>query len=92
MASNGTLSAQLSRLLIAFTIEFDNEFEHHMPHKTALFGEVGPVRTSSSGKPIRPVWLVSQAMWSNGMRFVPPDGVPLGSLEGRGANLGGLER
>ncbi|MGN6793317.1 MAG: hypothetical protein ACTHJW_13125 [Streptosporangiaceae bacterium] len=93
MTGDGALSALLSRLLIAFTIEFDNEFEHHMPHRTALVDEAGPEpRVSSSGKPMRRVWLVSQAMWSNGMRFIPPDGVPLRSLEGLGANLGGLQR
>jgi hypothetical protein len=87
------LPSLISRLLVAFTIEFDNEFEHHMPHKTALFGEAGPEpRLSSTGGPMRRTWLVSLAMWSNGMRFVPPDGVPLASVEGLGANLPGLQR
>jgi hypothetical protein len=38
MISDGVLAPLLSRLLIAFTIEFDNEFEHHMPHRTQLLG------------------------------------------------------
>ena len=93
MTIAGALSPCLSRLLIAFTIEFDNEFEHHMPHKTALYGEAGPApRVSSSGQVMRRPWLVSRAMWSNAMVFVPPDGAPLASLEGLGANLPGLER
>ena len=93
MTGDGELPALVSRLLIAFTLEFDNEFEQRMPHRTALFGEGGPApRLSSSGKPMGRVWLTSQAMWSNGMRFVPAGGVPLGSLEGLGANLAGLER
>jgi hypothetical protein len=93
MISDDVLSPFLSRLLVAFTIEFDNEFEHHMPHKTQLFGEAGPEpRVSSTGRPMRRTWLVSLAMWSNGMRFVPPDGVPLATLEGLGANLPGLQR
>jgi hypothetical protein len=89
----GELSATLSRLLVAFTTEFDNEFEHHMPHRTAMFGTGGPEpAVSSSGRPMRRPWLVSQAMWSNCLRFVTADGVPLGSLDGLGANLVGLER
>ncbi len=28
------LAAVVSQLLVAFTIEFDNEFEHQMPHRT----------------------------------------------------------
>jgi hypothetical protein len=93
MTTDGALSPLLSRLLISFMLESDNEFEHHMPHKTALFGEAGPApRVSSTGRPMRRPWLVSLAMWSNGMRFVPPDGVPLASLAGLGANLPGLQR
>src|SRR5215475_7940172 len=93
MITDGPLSPFLSRLLISFTIEFDNEFEHHMPHRTTLFGEAGPEpRVSSTGRPMPRPWLVSLAMWSNGMRHVPPDGVPLASLDGLGANLPGLRR
>jgi len=29
------LSTWLSQTLVAFTIEFDNEFEHRMPHRTS---------------------------------------------------------
>jgi hypothetical protein len=83
----------LSRLLVAYTIEFDNEFEQHMPHTTALFGAGGPApRVSSSGTEMGRPWLASLAMWANGMRYVPPDGVPLASLDGLGANLAGLQR
>jgi hypothetical protein len=41
MTTDDASSAFLSRLLIAFTIELDNEFEPYMPHKTALFGQAG---------------------------------------------------
>jgi hypothetical protein len=34
-ASPLPLSALLSQVLVAFTIELDNEFEHRMPHHTA---------------------------------------------------------
>lgn len=76
------LPAALSWALLAFTIELDNEFEHRMPNRTAD-------RPDSRG-----VWLASMAMWSNFVRLVPPDGVPLSSVEAnaRITNLGGLQR
>jgi len=66
------LPAQLSQALVAFTIEFDNEFEHRMPHRTTRHG-------STPGM-AHPPWLVSMAMWVNCMRFVPEDGIPAGEL------------
>jgi DNA-binding MarR family transcriptional regulator len=78
------LSAGLSQLLVAFTIEFDNEFEQRMAHRTA----------ASKGDRSRGPWLTSMAMWANFMRYVPADGAPLGELDGlaRMTNLGGLDR
>ena len=61
----------LSQLLVAFTIELDNEFEHQFPHRTTR----GPAAGSRRGP-----WLVSLAMWSNLMRFIPPDGVCVAGL------------
>ena len=48
------LTALLSQALVAFTIEFENEFERRMPHRTSNYGgsRQGP-------------WLVSLVMWSN---------------------------
>ena len=66
------LTALLSQALVAFTIEFDNEFERQMPHRTTNHGS-----SDSRGAP----WLVSLAMWENCMRFVPSEGVALGTLE-----------
>lgn len=87
------IAAAMSRLLVAFTIELDNEFEQHMPHRTALFGLGGPQPVlPSSGQRFRPPWLASVAMWHNGLRYVPPAGVPRQSLQGLGANVAGLER
>ncbi len=79
------VSALLSQVLVAFTIEFDNEFEHRMPHRTT--------RNGGAGRRQGP-WLVSQAMWENFMRFVVEPGVPLGDLDGPVAvtNLAGLTR
>jgi DNA-binding MarR family transcriptional regulator len=85
MAGRLPLSTLLSHVLIAFTIELDNEFERQMPHRTST-GSVG-------GRHHGP-WLVSWAMWSNFMRFVDEKGVPLRELQGvaRMTNLAGLER
>jgi DNA-binding MarR family transcriptional regulator len=79
------LSTLLSQALVAFTIEFDNEFEHRMPHRTAT----GPAAKSRAGP-----WLVSQAMWANLMQFVGEDGTPLNDLrvQARMTNLNGLRR
>src|SRR5580658_808460 len=38
MADCLPLSALLSQALVAFTIEFDNEFEHQAPHRTTNHG------------------------------------------------------
>ena len=78
------LPALLSQALVAFTIEFDNESEHQIQHRTTS----GPVAGS------RGPWLVSETMWANFMQFVPPDGVPLRDVAALAGitNLNGLER
>jgi DNA-binding MarR family transcriptional regulator len=83
VASPLPLPTLLSQALVAFTIEFDNEFEHRLPHRTKD-------RLVRGGGP----WLVSRAMWANFMRFVPADGMPLRELavQARLTNLAGLER
>ena len=78
------LPTLLSQALVAFTIEFDNEFEHHMPH-----------RTSNHGGSRQGPWLVSLAMWSNCMQFIGEEGLPVGKLESLGrttTNLNGMVR
>jgi DNA-binding MarR family transcriptional regulator len=64
------LPALLSHALVAFTIEFDNEFEQQMPHRTTNHG--GLAHTP---------WLVSMVMWSNFMQFIPEDGIPARELQ-----------
>jgi DNA-binding MarR family transcriptional regulator len=81
------LSALLSHALVAFTIEFDNEAEHQMAHRTT---KQGP-----SGGSLHAPWLVSLVMWSNCMRFVGEKGVRVGELEDIArttTNLNGMER
>lgn len=67
------LSALLSQTLVAFTIEFDNESEHRLPHRTTNHG-------STPGDGSKP-WLGSMVMWLNCMRFVGDEGVRVGELE-----------
>ena len=78
-------SALLSQALVAFTIEFDNESEHQLPHRTTW----GPAAHSGRGP-----WLVSLAMWADFMRFLPAAGVPLREVADLVplTNLAGLER
>ena len=81
------LSALLSQVLVAFTIEFDNEFERQMPHRTTS-------HDATAGSHHGP-WLVSLVMWSNCMRFVGEKGVRVGELEDLArttTNLNGMER
>ncbi|MBO0719539.1 MAG: hypothetical protein J2P41_01875 [Blastocatellia bacterium] len=61
------LSALLSQALVAFTIEFDNEFEHSVPHRTTNHGSTGTSRSVP--------WLVSMAMWLHFLRYVPDRGI-----------------
>src|SRR5579862_4464294 len=67
------LPSLLSQALVAFTIEFDNEAERTLPHRTTRHG-------STSGLARGP-WLVSQVMWSNCMRFVSEEGITVRELE-----------
>jgi DNA-binding MarR family transcriptional regulator len=81
------LPALLSQALVAFTIEFDNEFEHQMPHRTAMRGP----SPGAGGGP----WLVSMVMWWNCMRFVGEAWMPVAELvrlAGTETNLPGMQR
>jgi DNA-binding MarR family transcriptional regulator len=81
------LSALLSQALVAFTIEFDNESEHQMPHRTTNHGW-------TADSPFAP-WLVSLAMYENCLRHVGEDGVTVRALEELArtfTNLNGMER
>ena len=85
MAARPPLPTLLSQVLVAFTIEFDNEFEHRIPHRTTL----------DRGAPSPPgPWLVSQVMWANFMQFVGEAGGSVRELDDliRITNLGGMER
>ena len=66
------LPALLSQVLVAFTIEFDDEFERQMPHRTTDHGVTGD-------SPRLP-WLVSLVMYANFMRFLPDEGITVREL------------
>ncbi len=79
------LHALLSQVLVAFTIEFDNEVEHRMPHRTTSHGATG-----RSGP-----WLVSLAMWQNCLFHLPDGGLTVdevGHLARTPTNLDGMRR
>ena len=87
-ASGLPLATLLSQVLVAFTIEFDNEFENQMPHRISRLKSAGESRSGP--------WLVSMVMWSNLMRYVTGEGVTVGKLQtlARTAKLSltGMER
>jgi DNA-binding MarR family transcriptional regulator len=81
------LPALLAHSLVAFTIEFDNESEHRMPHRTTDHG--------STGDSLSAPWFVSMVMWTNCMQFVGEQGVTVRELERLArtpTNLNGMER
>jgi hypothetical protein len=81
------LSALLSHALVAYTIEFDDEFEHRMPHRTTRGGASNAARYGP--------WLVSLAMWSNCTQFVSEAGISVAELERLArtrTNLAGTQR
>ena len=85
------LSALLSQALVAYTIEFDNEAEHRLPHRTTGHGASGPGPGDGAPAP----WLVSLAMWETCMRYVTAEPITVGDLEARartGTNLDGMRR
>ena len=85
MATRPPLAALLSFALVAFTIEFDNEAERRLPHRTTDFGS-----SSAMG-----VWLGSMVLWFNCMRWVPEEGIAVREVERRArtvTNWDGMRR
>ena len=82
------LPTLLSQALVAYTIEFDNEAEHRMPHRTTRYSE-------AQRPGLRGPWLVSMVMWFNCMRYVSDEPMLVSELQQRartGTNLDGMRR
>ncbi len=85
------LPTLLSFALVAFTIEFDNEAERLLQHRTTRHGS----KFKSAGGSLHAPWLVSMVMWTNCMQFVEEKGVHVGELERLArtkTNFNGMER
>ena len=81
------VSALLSQLLVAFTIELDNEYEHQTIHRTT--------RQPLGGDVHRGPWLTSFAMYANCLQFLDEAPISVRDLErlARAAtNLDGMRR
>jgi methyltransferase (TIGR00027 family) len=91
-----SLMALLSWALVAYTIEFDNESEHRLPHRTTLFGVApGAAPGSGQGAPPGSPWLISLAMWASSLRHLGDGACTAAELAGAartGTNLAGLRR
>ncbi|MGH8994942.1 MAG: hypothetical protein ACRDYB_02730 [Acidimicrobiales bacterium] len=64
------LSALLSQVLVALTVEIDNTYESRAPHHTQRFGSQGP-------------WLVSYGFWANLLRLVTDEAISVRELSTR---------
>lgn len=69
------LSTLLSQVLVAHTIELDNEAELQLPHRTTR-GEDPEARHDGP-------WLVSYAQWANVLQSVDAGGFTVAELCGR---------
>jgi DNA-binding MarR family transcriptional regulator len=81
------LPALLSQVLVAFTIECDNEAEHRIPHTTTDQG--------SASKLFVAPWLTSIVMWTNCMQHLDDEPITFHELERRArtsTNLSGMQR
>ena len=69
------LSTLLSHALVAFIIEFDNEFEHQTPHRTTDYG--------STPGAFHPPFLLSMVMWTKFLQFIPEEGISVRDFQAR---------
>ncbi len=82
-----SLSALLSQALVAFTIEFDNEAEHRLPHRTTSHGSPGHGDADLAG--------VAGHVGGTASRHVTGEPITVGDLEARArtvTNLDGMRR
>jgi DNA-binding MarR family transcriptional regulator len=88
MPASLPLPTLLSQVLVAHTIELDNEAERRMPHTTTREDDPEARR----GAP----WLVSYPLWANVLRYVGPEGTRVCDIAAQARTsrlqLGGLRR
>lgn len=96
MAKVLPLPTLLSQVLVAFTIEFDNEAEQRIPHITTRYGSGGGLTADDSAPAALPKpWLVSMAMYLNCMQFLNEKGMTTRDLVRRArarTNFRGMHR
>ena len=82
------LSTLLSQVLVAHTVELDNEAEHRLPHRTTRHDDPGARHDAP--------WLVSFVLWANVLQYLDEDPVTVSELRARARTtrllLGGLRR
>jgi DNA-binding MarR family transcriptional regulator len=71
------LSTLLSQVLVAYTVELDNQFELRFPHHTTDTDTDTDDNTSRSDPT---PWLVSYFCWANVLQYVGPDGLSVAAL------------
>jgi DNA-binding MarR family transcriptional regulator len=83
------LPTLLSQVLVAYTIECDNEAEHRMSHRTTTAAR-------SPDAPRDAPWLTSMVMWANVLQYIEGDGITVARLHQRARtakdSLAGLQR
>ncbi len=75
------LSTLLAQVLVAYTIEFDNQAELKLPHRTTDRTEQAAEEKDNAGA--HAPWLVSYVCWANVLQYVGPDGLTVAALRQR---------
>jgi hypothetical protein len=73
------LSTLLSQVLVAYTVEFDNQSELALPHHSTDAHAKTDTTNDDESHPGTP-WLVSYVCWANVLQYVGPDGLTVAAL------------
>jgi len=84
------LSTLLAQVLVAYTVEFDNQAELRLPHHTTDGDSDSDSDSDSAAdntnddepRPTTP-WLVSYVCWANVLQYVDSDGLSVAALRER---------
>ncbi len=72
------LSTLLSQVLVAYTVEFDNQAELALPHHTTNHHD----KDADDARP-KTLWLASYVCWANVLHYIGPEGLTVAALEER---------